>query len=921
MQKERKIKNKTFIICLALVSLFAAVCVCNVNLLKRPIFQTKMRFESPSVSRYDIDGNLYVIDDGAFRITCMNPQGRIRYNIIINKSVDYTRFFDMAADEAGNVYVYAMEGSYTEYITIKDVVRQYNNKGEYVRDIYSIEYAEDDPERPHLFPQFGSMRYSGGMLTFSRTRESAVDLFIYDTFNNKLTTAVYTRGAGNFSIARLALKDFNNFIYTTRSGEIYEVLNNELFLRASFNCTLDEGGVIPWFITYDENSGVIFMDVHNSIVCRIEDGGAVPLLPRSFFDSLAASVEGGHSFSTPSFNGARGRFGGFFGDVVWYYDGSEFITYNDGALLPKKEAVLIAIVQCSFVLMLLMIAISIYILYVYVYHKFVSIFIKQSILIIPLISVAFFLFYSTTFNSMNSRLDSEVIQKMNLFTATVVALINPSDIEAIKGTKDFETEEYLNLRRQIKAVVNNNKDEWNKNFYAAIFMGEEFNYTLVISNDESGIMHRTYALEYGSEEYNAFISEKNYFAVGELPDGKFAASEVPIFNAAGEVVGMFELGLNMNSYQIANAKQSRSAALFAAVICVVILIVIAITAFMIVKQLSFFSRVLKCAADGDYSARVSYSSRDELGVVSNGLNGLVSRLETQIRHIQKMNESTMRFVPIQFMEYLGVTDITKMSLGDNVQRIMSILFFDIRAFSINSEIMTVEENFMFINKVLGVSGPIIRKHNGFVDKFLGDAAMALFLRAHDAVLAGIEIYDALVLDGKLSVKVGVDNIGIGVGVNTGSVMMGIVGEKERFSGTVISKNVNMASRLESLTKQVGAGMLISSGTMNEIHQDVRNFDYRFIGMIQAAGLNEAVGVFDILSALPPDVKEKRVSTKQLFESGVRNFHTKKYEKAAERFTQVLHIDPDDVCASRCLEETKLRMENPHIPSVFLFDKK
>jgi class 3 adenylate cyclase len=183
--------------------------------------------------------------------------------------------------------------------------------------------------------------------------------------------------------------------------------------------------------------------------------------------------------------------------------------------------------------------------------------------------------------------------------------------------------------------------------------------------------------------------------------------------------------------------------------------------------------------------------------------------------------------------------------------------------------MSTRENFIFINRILGITGPVFRKYNGFVDKYLGDSAMVLFPDAWDAVQAGIEIYDKLILDEKTRVTIGGDRINIGIGVHSGKVMLGIVGENERLSSTVISKNVNLASRLESLTKQTRSGMLITRETMNLVDKKEENFEFRFIGQIQVAGVNEVTGVFDVLDALPVDVRAKRISgNKMLSHEGI-----------------------------------------------------
>jgi class 3 adenylate cyclase len=273
------------------------------------------------------------------------------------------------------------------------------------------------------------------------------------------------------------------------------------------------------------------------------------------------------------------------------------------------------------------------------------------------------------------------------------------------------------------------------------------------------------------------------------------------------------------------------------------------------------------------------------------------------------------------MEQLGVSDITKMKLGDSVQRDISVLFFDIRYFSITSEMMTARENFEFINEILGIAGPIIRKHSGFVDKYIGDAAMALFVNGIDAVRAGVELYRTLVVDEKTRVKLGEDGITIGVGIHSGSVMMGIVGENERLSSTVISPNVNLASRIESLCKQTGSGLLISRDTLNQLTGHESEFAYRFIGMMQAAKVNEVVGLVDMLDALPPEIRNSRIATKTVFESGVRRFHMKDYAAAVQSFEKVLAEDPQDICAAFHLEEAHNHLQNPNLPSVFIFDKK
>jgi class 3 adenylate cyclase len=131
---------------------------------------------------------------------------------------------------------------------------------------------------------------------------------------------------------------------------------------------------------------------------------------------------------------------------------------------------------------------------------------------------------------------------------------------------------------------------------------------------------------------------------------------------------------------------------------------------------------------------------------------------------------------------------------------MSILFSDIRSFTTLSESMMPDENFAFINAYLERMGPVIRDHNGFIDKYIGDAIMALFKNADDALRAGLAMLDTLDQFNAGRRAAGQQPIAIGIGINTGSLMLGTIGERHRMDGTVISDAVNLAARVESLTK-------------------------------------------------------------------------------------------------------------------------
>lgn len=222
-------------------------------------------------------------------------------------------------------------------------------------------------------------------------------------------------------------------------------------------------------------------------------------------------------------------------------------------------------------------------------------------------------------------------------------------------------------------------------------------------------------------------------------------------------------------------------------------------------------------AAGDLDQAIANTNRiDEIGQLANSFASMRDAVRRTILDLKHTNVSIERFVPQAFLSIVGKPSVADVELGDNKRRTMTVLFSDIRGFTTLSEQMSPDETFAFINAYLERMGPVIRDHHGFIDKYIGDAIMALFANADDALQAGLAMMAAL--DGFNAERraAGREPIEIGIGINTGSLMLGTIGEKHRMDGTVISDAVNLAARIESLTKDYGAPMLISEFTYREL---------------------------------------------------------------------------------------------------------
>jgi ammonium transporter len=281
-------------------------------------------------------------------------------------------------------------------------------------------------------------------------------------------------------------------------------------------------------------------------------------------------------------------------------------------------------------------------------------------------------------------------------------------------------------------------------------------------------------------------------------------------------------------------------------------------------------------------------------------NELLARIKTHVR-LAQIHLAYGRFVPHQFLQILKKDSIFDVQLGDQTQQEMSILFADLRDFTALSESMNPEDNFKFINAYLSRMEPAIIENNGFIDKYIGDAIMALFnCSADDAIKAGIDMLKRLTEYNQTRQTPKRPPIKIGIGINTGTLMLGTVGGSTRMDSTVISDNVNLASRLESLTKKYGVSLLISHQTLSRL-QNPTGYCIRFIDRVRVKGKSKDVAVFEVFDGDESVIKEAKLATKSIFEEGLFLYNQKSLIKAAINFEKVLKYNPQDNVAKIYLE--------------------
>ena len=342
---------------------------------------------------------------------------------------------------------------------------------------------------------------------------------------------------------------------------------------------------------------------------------------------------------------------------------------------------------------------------------------------------------------------------------------------------------------------------------------------------------------------------------------------------------------------IANATRVRNDALIVSGVLLVAMIPVA----YVFSQL--ISRPLRRLRGDALALRnLDFSERPRRDSLIVELDEFSETFGTMRSHIREHNAAIANFIPHQFLELLGHRDVRGLKLGDHRESVMTMLFSDIRAFTTLSGVMTPAETFRFVNSYLTQIGPIVRENEGFIDKYIGDAIFALFPgETADAVAAAIAMQRRVVTYNEGRERAGYAPIAIGIGLHRGNLMLGTIGESLRYETTVISDAVNIAARVEGLTKSFGA-LILASG---EVMENVGRAEYRTrrLGEVLVKGAVRAITVYEVCDADPPDLLAHKMRTLVTFEQGRAAYVAGDFEQAQRLFGDVAAGDERDHAAA------------------------
>lgn len=263
------------------------------------------------------------------------------------------------------------------------------------------------------------------------------------------------------------------------------------------------------------------------------------------------------------------------------------------------------------------------------------------------------------------------------------------------------------------------------------------------------------------------------------------------------------------------------------------------------------------------------------------------RLRQSQQAADRAAEALARLVPMGLLKVLGAEGWERLRAGVGQRATLTVLFLDMRGFTKRSEALGAEASFAFVNEVLGVVVPVLTEEGGFVDKFLGDAVLAVFPAEGGGALRAARRLHAAVRSFNLT-HPDVEPLTVGIGIHRGEVMFGVVGHDERVELTTIGDAVNVAARLQALTKPFRLATLVSDAAQAGLEDG----DMRHLGRIRVRGRD---GVITVRELVEPASARAALSPEGIaaFDRGLDALHAGSLADAAALFAEAVACNPDD----------------------------
>ncbi|MCT4593099.1 MAG: HAMP domain-containing protein [Anaeromicrobium sp.] len=574
----------------------------------------------------------------------------------------------------------------------------------------------------------------------------------------------------------------------------------------------------------------------------------------------------------------------------------EKLTYSK-EIIRKKYIVLI-----SYLSVLILIIYAIRFLYVYVFQNKVYIVFKQLMLLIPIILIGMLIFVLKTvvggFGEFSNEIQSGKFHEFNQIIDRKIELVekkyeNPfylgDLIDSIDLYEPMDPHRYKELYNLTKISDMDHMEDV-KGMYVVIDKIEN-NQSYKILDSENNF--KLYYPRFSKGDNKYFWAASRGAVVDAVGTGeKYIFTMKPIYNSLGKVAGIYQIGMYYEGYR-KNLDMKFFTKSIVGIMITTLLIVFAVVfiTYIILRSLGELTKTVKEVSAGNLDTQLRINSKDEIEDLSDAFNNMTSNIREYIDDITELSNDYYRFVPQEIFQILDKESVNEITLGEHKKFNMCILNAAIEDFYKISEKISAEESFKLINEYLKIIGPIIRKHNGVIEKYLDKGVVAIFPQnGQDAVEAGKDIISEV---HKYNIYKS-NNLPVGdirIAIHKGPILIGIIGEEKRLQSSIVSDSANLVGLMRQKAKKLWANIIITDEVMKDIKD--KTYLHRCLGNISMSDREETIELYDIYDADKKEMRQFKDKSKDLFETSVKNFKVGKFYDARSGFVEILDKNMED----------------------------
>jgi class 3 adenylate cyclase len=834
----------------------------------------EIEIKSPDVIKTDLFGNFYLLEKEAKRLLKFNKNGEIVY-ILDKLGKERGKFFHPFCLAVGEDSYYICNDVYTRSGELeREEIVKFDLKGNYLGQVF-VFYPDKSSLKSldYLYPIMG-VAARGKYLYILMIKEKREKSLLKTDSSGKIifSKPVDISNSGEIFVAE------NGFIYIPDTGK-----NLILMLDMEGNVVkrIGGGGIQPGRFRYPRSIAVkddfIYVcDEGNRRIQKLSLEGKFVLE----FEKPPLLTIKDVAFESIEVSGGEIAVADLIGKRIIFYDTEgrvkrKLYSLKNNRLSPHLiTEFLWGVLALSGTIVSIFLILKIF--RIFQTRITIRIFIIFSILEAFTISITGFIIYLVGYD----LYEKEVREKLLSVVKVVSREIKGEEIKRVEKSDEVEYQKILEKIKEVANLPELQPIDWvgvykieNGYFYYGVDIEENGVYTPFFKVSDT---HRTVLVDGIPRVFMYSDETGNYFS-----------AVAPVKDSEGRIVSLLEISKNLEFL-----REYRKQILFKifTIMGISILITGIISLLLsigITKPVRILMEGTKALGEGRYDTRLKSNYKHEMGKLIDTFNDMLKSISEKEKIRGIMNKVVSREIAEELLR-------GKIDLGGEEKRV-SVLFADIRKFTTISEKLHPRELIQMLNEYFSTITPIIDREGGVIDKYIGDAIMAIFGApiefpddARRAVKSAVGMLQELEKLNKKRISRNLEPIRIGIGINSGIVVAGNMGSPDRLNYTVVGDPVNVASRIESLTKIYGVNILVSEETFNQIKDE---FLCRELDKVRVKGKTEAIKIYEVFPS--SEIDDNTYEITKLFSEGLLYYRSRKWENAIVIFQKILDIKPDD----------------------------